>query len=73
MRYSNAVEERYARDIEFAALVDAIYNMIVTLKTTPTEVREAVMLAQLKYEMRFPRPIVFSPDLLREIEMGSHK
>jgi len=44
-------EERYRRDTEFKALVDLIYSWIVRCRYTPTEVREAAMLAAVHYAM----------------------
>lgn len=49
-------ERRYQRDPEFHALVDAIYQWVVAAKFTPTEVREAAMLAAIQYETRHGRP-----------------
>ncbi len=43
-------EERYRGDATFARLVDVIYAAIVEKQYTPTEVREAAMLAALKYD-----------------------
>lgn len=47
-----SAEERYHRDPMFHALVESLYAAIDNLQLTPTEIREAAMLAQLKYEQR---------------------
>jgi len=43
-------EERYRNDPVFHNLVDQIYHLIKQGEYTPTEIREAAMLAQIKYE-----------------------
>ena len=59
------VRERYANDPLFHEIVDTFRMMIENAAATPTEIREAAMLAQIMYEERYPRPIVFSrEDLL---------
>lgn len=49
-----AAEERYQRDQVFAYIVDTLYSMLCVnhdkLQFTPTEMREAAMLACTKYE-----------------------
>jgi len=50
------VEERYRNDAEFHALVDILYTFIVNAKYTPTELRDAILLAATKYEMNTIRP-----------------
>lgn len=47
-------EERYRRDPEFKALVDYAYQTIERAQFTPTELREAVILAATMYAMRQP-------------------
>lgn len=44
------VEERYLSDPAFHALVDTIYHAIEAKQYTATEVRQAAMLAAIKYE-----------------------
>ena len=51
-------EERYMRDPEFHNLVDTIFGLIHNKTFTPTEVREAAMLAILKEERENPRPVM---------------
>ena len=52
------VEERYQNDPMFRTLVDTVYNMIDKAQFTPSELREAVILAATKYEMYHTRNIV---------------
>ena len=48
-------EERYRNDPVFHRLVDMIYVGIVEKQYTATEVRDAAMLAMLKYESQHCR------------------
>lgn len=49
-------EQRYIRDVAFRALVDWAYEQILLHNYTPTELREAVMLAAIRYSERYPLP-----------------
>ncbi len=44
--------ERYLRDPHFAAMVDMMVKHIMACDYTPTEIREAAMLAAIIYEER---------------------
>lgn len=48
-------EERFQRDPHFNALVKSLYNAIREMHLTPTEVREAAMLAAVLYEQNHVR------------------
>lgn len=50
--------ERYHHDAAFRNLVDTLYMLIEQATFTPTEVREAVMLAQIKFEELHIRPLI---------------
>lgn len=55
----NSVFERYERDAHFRTLVDTIWALIDRAEYTPTEIREAAILAQIKVEQyRLPRYII---------------
>jgi hypothetical protein len=43
-------EVRYHRDLQFHQLVDALTQMIINAEYTPTELREAVIFAAIRYE-----------------------
>jgi hypothetical protein len=59
------MRDRYKDDPTFRAMVDIFLNLMETNPVTPTEVREAAMLAQLMHEDRHPRPVIFTlPDFL---------
>lgn len=51
--------DRYMGDVVFKTLVDAMYGIIRRGEMTPTEVREAAMLAATMYETRHVNPILF--------------
>jgi len=64
--YSNRLrpDERYQRDEHFRALVDLMTNAIASAQYTPTEMREAALLAAIHYEMNRKTPgwrIEFKP------------
>ena len=56
--------ERYLKDPVFHHLVDSFVAALEAAETTPTEIREAAMVAQMVYENRHPRPIPISEDEL---------
>jgi hypothetical protein len=57
------VWDRYQNDPLFRAIVDQLTATLMDGQFTPTEMREAAMLAQLKYEdMMPPRPVVFTAE-----------
>lgn len=58
------VEERYQNDVAFHAMVDMMRHYIEQLALTPSEVREASMLACFQYEQRRFRyaPLAISVD-----------
>jgi hypothetical protein len=43
-------EDRYRFDPEFHALVDSLLSAIMRLQYTPSEMRDAVMVASIMYE-----------------------
>ncbi len=47
-------EEKYMNDPQYARLVDTLESFIRQAQFTPSEVREAAMLACIKYEMKRP-------------------
>lgn len=54
------VRQRYESDPAFRTLVDTLYMCIERAEFTPTEIREAAMLAQIHYESVHIRPHVFT-------------
>ena len=49
-------ELRYQRDMYFRVLVDNLYHFVARCEFTPTELREAVVLACIKHETTRVRP-----------------
>jgi predicted RNA-binding protein associated with RNAse of E/G family len=56
------IKDRYMNDPMFKMMVDSLVNAIESGQITPTEAREAAMLAQIMYEERNHRPITFTRD-----------
>lgn len=55
-----AIRDRYANDPHFHTLVDAMQAHILAGQFTPTEIREAALLAQIIYEETHIRPTFFT-------------
>jgi len=51
-----APEVRYQRDPQFKVLVDTLTHAIIACDYTPTEIREAAILAAIRYEQIHSRP-----------------
>jgi hypothetical protein len=49
-------QERYEYDAQFRQLVDTLTSFIVNCQFSPSELREAAMLAAIRYEMIHARP-----------------
>ena len=56
--YRSDVHKRYQTDPAFRNLVDLFHNYIREANFTPTEIREAAMLAQIMYEELTLRPMI---------------
>lgn len=54
------LSQRYDYDPVFHSLVDTLVAAIERGQFTPNETREAAMLAQILYEERNPRPMIFT-------------
>lgn len=52
--------DRYQEDPVFHAMVQSLLAAIEAGQITPTEAREAAMLAQILYEERHQRPMIFT-------------
>lgn len=65
---NRTLDRRYEDDSKFRMLVDHIEAFLSTTDFTTTDMREALLLAQIRHEMRHPRPVVFSADLTRQLE-----
>lgn len=55
-------EQRYVRDPQFKALVDMLEYAISQAQYTPTEIREASLLACINFEMRRPHRLYLMPE-----------
>jgi len=54
--------EKYQNDINYKSLVDFMVSAIYNCKYTPSEMREAALLASIIYEEHTIRPLVFNFD-----------
>lgn len=57
------VRDRYLNDPLFRTLVDSLVVMIERQNLTPTETREAAMLAQIIYEEKNPKLSFYLDDI----------
>lgn len=57
---TRTIRHRYETDAQFHKLVDMMLAVIEQAQFTPTEIREAAMLAQIIYESTHIRPIFFT-------------
>lgn len=54
-------KEKYMNDPEYHQLVDMLESFIDLARFTPSELREAAVLASINYEMRHVRDFVIDP------------
>lgn len=67
-----SIWERYQSDPAFRGLVDQMQVAIERAEFTPTEIREAAMLAQIMFEDKHPRLIQFTKqDVRRAARWGA--
>ena len=63
-------KEKYANDPNYRRLVDMLEALIVKAEFTPSEIREACMLACIRHEhYRRIRPIVVSAEAARAMDV----
>jgi len=56
-------QEKYMNDPAYRRLVDMMHAMIAQAQFTPSEMREAAVLASIRYECSFPHPFTIPPEL----------
>ena len=61
MHWPVTPQDKYLHDNSFKALVDQIESMLHGAQYTPTELREAVILAAIHFDLKQPRPIHLHP------------
>ena len=69
-----SVTERYHNDAQFRQLVDMMYSAIDQAQFSPSEIREAAMLAHIIYEERRIKPLIMDGigDILFQNHRGSN-
>lgn len=65
--------DRYLNDPIFRRIVDLLYVSITDYDYTPTELREAAMMAAEKYEYLHVRPMMFGPKITYEKIRGEDR
>ena len=65
--------EKYRGDIDYARLVDSIESFIHEARFTPSEIREACMLACIRYEMRRTPEVVVDREALTALQTLERK
>lgn len=70
---SSIPESRYQRDAAFRGLVDVLQHFIQRAQFTPTEVREAALLACIHYESYTVRSQYLDPDQFESSMIASHE
>jgi hypothetical protein len=60
--YTDTPAHRYQRDPAFKQLVDAMTRSIQSCQFSPSELREAAVLAAVHYELRWAVPPVLAQD-----------
>jgi len=63
MRELKSPKDKYMNDPEYHHLVDTLERMIEGAKFTPSELREACVLASINYEMRHVRHNIIDPQI----------
>ena len=61
--------EKYQNDAEYNQLVTLLEGFIEQARFTPSELREACMLASINYEMRMPQRYLVDTETLRAIDV----
>jgi hypothetical protein len=62
-----SVRDRYREDPTFHQIVENLCALLEHGQTTPTEVREAALLAQILYEERHPRSVRLTVEEARRV------
>jgi hypothetical protein len=63
-----SLKERYQNDAIFKRVVDVLETLISKHQMTPTEIREAAILACVHSELRIKRPTEFPPEVQEAFE-----
>ena len=62
-------KEKYLNDPEYHHLVSTLEHLIESARFTPSELREACVLASINYEMRHVRSYQIDPDVSRAFDI----
>ena len=69
-KYPQSASERYLTDVNYKRLVDMMEHMIHMDQFTPSEMREAAIVASINYESKRIRPmhIIMTTELHQELQ-----
>jgi hypothetical protein len=62
-------KEKYMNDPEYHHLVNMLMGFIERARFTPSELREACVLASINYEMRHIRDVHINPELSKAFDI----
>ena len=62
-------KEKYLNDPEYHHLVSTLEQLIERARFTPSELREACILASINYEMRHVRNVQIDPTITKAFEV----
>ena len=62
-------KDKYMNDPEYHHLVNMLESLIERAHFTPSELREASILASINYEMRHVRSVKIDPELTRALDV----
>lgn len=65
--------EKYENDHEYHALVQMLESFIERAQFTPSELREAAMLASINYELRHVRQPMIDPRVAEALQVLDHQ
>jgi hypothetical protein len=65
--------DKYQNDSEYHHLVRTLEGLIEQARFTPSELREACMLASINYEMRHVREDRIDPEAMRALDVLERK
>lgn len=72
MDYQTA-QHRYLHDVAFKQLCDLMLHHIMEMNYTPSEMRDAAMLASIMFEQSKPREYFVSKDDLSAVKLAAIK
>ena len=63
--------EKYCNDVAYKQLVDMMVEQIIACKYSPSEMREAALLASIRYEQMTVRDTIYPKEVLKWLNTQS--